>query len=63
MKEKWANIGIGFGVGLLVGGVLGILFAPYSGKELRTKIEDKVTDIKVRADKALHSDKYTKIKA
>lgn len=34
----------GFGFGMLVGSVLGLLFAPKSGKELRTEIGERSTE-------------------
>ncbi len=49
-KEKLASFGIGIGTGLLIGGILGMLYAPQSGKETRKIIRDKsgkfVTQVK-----------------
>jgi gas vesicle protein len=45
-KEKLASFGIGIGTGLLIGGILGILYAPKSGKETRTIIRDKAVKVK-----------------
>jgi gas vesicle protein len=39
----------GFGIGLMVGVVLGILFAPRPGRESRAILRDKVDYIKDRA--------------
>jgi gas vesicle protein len=39
----------GFGIGLLVGVVLGILFAPRPGRETRAILRDKIDYIKNRA--------------
>ncbi len=38
-----------FGVGLLVGAVLGLLFAPRPGKETRAIVKDKMDYVKDRA--------------
>ena len=45
-KEKLASFGIGIGTGLLIRGILGILYAPKSGKETRTIIRDKAVKVK-----------------
>ena len=39
----------GFGVGMLVGSVLGLLFAPKSGRELRSEISERGTEYYGRA--------------
>ena len=39
-NHKWAVIGVGL-AGLVVGAVLGILFAPASGKENRQVLKEK----------------------
>jgi gas vesicle protein len=39
----------GFGIGLLVGVVLGLLFAPRPGKETRAMLKDKMDYVKDRA--------------
>ncbi len=38
-----------FGIGLLIGVVLGLLFAPRPGKETRAMLKDKVDYVKDRA--------------
>ena len=43
-KENLSSFGIGLGVGLLAGAVLGLLFAPQSGKETRKYIVDKAEE-------------------
>ena len=43
------NSAKGFGIGLLVGVVLGLLFAPRPGKETRAVLKEKVDYIKDRA--------------
>lgn len=45
-KEKLASFGIGIGTGLLIGGILGILYAPKSGKETRAIIKEKAAKVK-----------------
>jgi gas vesicle protein len=40
-KEKLASFGIGIGTGLLIGGILGILYAPKKGSETRAIVRDK----------------------
>ncbi len=40
-KDTLAGLGIGIGVGLLIGGALGLLYAPKEGKETRQLIRDK----------------------
>jgi gas vesicle protein len=40
-KDIVVGMAMGFGVGLIMGGALGILFAPKSGKETRKLIRDK----------------------
>lgn len=44
-RNEVGSFGIGLGVGLLAGAVLGLLFAPQSGKETRTLIKDKAEDL------------------
>ena len=43
------NSAKGFGIGLLIGVVLGLLFAPRPGRETRAILKDKVDYIKDRA--------------
>jgi gas vesicle protein len=44
-KNEVSTLGIGLGIGILVGAVLGILYAPKSGKETRQIIKTKATDV------------------
>jgi gas vesicle protein len=53
---------IGLGSGLLIGGLLGLIFAPYSGKELKMKIADIVDDFTGRVNKFREPEKYSRIK-
>jgi gas vesicle protein len=50
MSENQQNTGaavaIGFVAGIVVGGVLGILFAPRSGKETRALLAEKAGEVK-----------------
>ena len=60
-KEREMLI-LGLGSGLLVGCLLGILFAPYSGRELRMKLDDIKDDIKDRTKRFREPEKYSRIK-
>lgn len=53
---------IGLSSGLLIGSLLGILFAPYSGKELKMKLVDIADDITGRINKFREPEKYSRIK-
>ena len=53
---------VGIGAGLLIGGLLGLLFAPYSGRGLRMKLDDIKDDIKDRAKRFKEPEKYSRIK-
>jgi gas vesicle protein len=53
---------IGFGAGLLIGGMIGLLFAPYSGKELRMKLADVADDVSDRISRFKEPEKYSRIK-
>lgn len=44
-QETLTGIAIGTGIGLLTGIVLGLLYAPKSGKELRQDIQHKADDV------------------
>ena len=44
---RW--LAVGFGMGLLIGGALGILLAPKSGRETREQIKTMATDIGSKA--------------
>jgi gas vesicle protein len=59
-KDNLASFGIGIGVGILIGGILGILYAPNSGEETRTLIKDKAEkvagDVRAKINKATIKD-------
>ena len=57
-----SSFAIGIIVGALIGLAVGILYAPYSGKESRMKMADMVTDLAARTDKFRHPEKYSRIK-
>jgi gas vesicle protein len=61
-NKRDLTIGILAGIagGLVAGGILGILFAPKSGKETRTDIKDKTLEL-VEKVKALPADVRAKI--
>ena len=62
-KKQSTNLLIGFGVGLVVGGIVAILITPMKGKELRVKIHDKFDELKDRGQRATHPGKYSRIKS
>ena len=62
MEKKELEMLIGLGTGVLVGSLLGILFAPYSGKELRNKLTDIKDDMADRINKFKEPEKYSRIK-
>ncbi|MFC1640523.1 YtxH domain-containing protein [Patescibacteria group bacterium] len=49
-------------LGTLIGGALGVLFAPKSGKETRKEIKDKAEETKVKGEK-MYKEYSTKMKA
>ena len=53
---------IGLGAGLLIGGFLGMLLTPYSGRELKIKIADMTDDLTDRVNKFREPEKYSRIK-
>ncbi len=61
-KKELEMLLIGLGSGLLLGSLLGILFAPYSGRELRMKLADMADDIAARVNKFKEPEKYSRIK-
>lgn len=61
-KKKCEMFFTGVGSGLFVGILLGILFAPYSGRELRMKLDDIKDDIKDRTKRFKEPEKYSRIK-
>lgn len=59
-RESIASFGIGLGIGVLIGGILGILYAPKSGEETRQIIKEKAVELKDKA-KGLPADIRAKI--
>ena len=59
-RESIASFGIGLGIGVLIGGILGVLYAPKSGVETRTLIKEKAVELKDKA-KGLPADIRAKI--
>jgi gas vesicle protein len=59
-KDYLASFGIGLGIGVLLGGILGILYAPKSGTETRTIIKDKAEkvagDVRAKINRATIKD-------
>ena len=53
---------IGIGSGLVLGSLIGMIFSPYSGKELRMKLDDLKVDIKDRTNRFREPQKYSRIK-
>lgn len=53
MKKEKLKIGVSLGIGALIGGTLGILFAPKKGSETRAQIKDSFTSLK---DKIMNID-------
>jgi gas vesicle protein len=51
-KDTLAGVGIGFGIGILAGAIIALLYAPQSGKETRQLIVEKAGEVKHKiADK------------
>jgi gas vesicle protein len=44
-KDHAVGFGVGLLTGVVIGGVLGLLFAPQSGKETRQMIKDKTRGV------------------
>lgn len=44
-KEEIGGLGIAFGAGLIVGGIVALLYAPQSGRETRQAIKSKTEDV------------------
>jgi len=44
-NDKAIGFGIGLLVGAVIGGVIALLYAPKTGKETRRLIKDKVTEV------------------
>ena len=53
----------GLGSGFLLGGLLAMILAPCSGKELRMKLTDIYDDIGSRVNRFREPEKYSRIKA
>jgi len=43
-REEWTSFGLGVLVGAVLGGVIALLYAPKSGKELRQEIKGKASE-------------------
>ena len=61
-RKKREMFLIGVGSGLIIGSLLGMLLTPYSGKELRMKLDDIKDDFKDRAKRFKEPEKYSRIK-
>ncbi len=48
MKKEKIKILTALGTGAVIGGTLGVLFAPAKGSETRAKIKESFTDLKVK---------------
>jgi gas vesicle protein len=48
-RDNLISFGIGLGTGILIGGILGVLFAPKSGIETRQIIKSKAAELKDKA--------------
>jgi len=49
----WGSIWTGALLGFVIGGTLGLLYAPKSGRELRGQLEDAADDLKGRTEVAV----------
>ena len=61
-KKEPEMLLIGFGSGFIIGCLLGMLFTPYSGRELRMKLADITDDMADRVNKFKEPEKYSRIK-
>lgn len=50
---KWVSIG--FGIGLVVGGIVGLLMAPKSGTETREQLKNYAGDLSVKTKDLAHN--------
>ena len=44
-RQQWASLGLGALAGAAVGGIMTLLYAPKSGKELRQQIKGKTSEV------------------
>jgi gas vesicle protein len=44
-REQWSSFGLGVMVGAVTGGVIALLYAPKSGRELRRDIKGKANEV------------------
>lgn len=56
-KEQAGGVGVGFAMGLLIGAVIGILYAPRSGKDTREIIKEKTEVTKEKAEQIIEEAK------
>ena len=61
-RKKREMFFIGIGSGLIIGSLLGMLLAPYSGREIRMKLDEIKDDFKDRAKRFKEPEKYSRIK-
>jgi gas vesicle protein len=61
-RKKSEMFLVGIVSGLIIGSLLGMLLTPYSGKELRMKLDDIKDDFKDRAKRFKEPEKYSRIK-
>ena len=61
-KDNLSGIGLGLVIGIIFGSMVGVLYAPKSGKETRTIIKEKVKSVgkKVKVKAKYMRDKYGK---
>lgn len=58
-KASTEGFGLGLLLGVMVGGVLGMLYAPHSGKVTRGLIDDRMHEAAQRAEKIIEEAKDT----
>lgn len=52
-RDTFTAAAIGFGVGMVIGSVLALMYAPKSGHELRADIRHKAEDVSAKVRGAL----------